>query len=92
MGMFNRLYDEEGNEWQTKAFDCSLADYRIGEEVVFDASSYQVEILGGPDNDPFQDSYATVKNGYIASVNDARDHRLPLVGYDGMWVNARNEG
>jgi len=53
MGMFDSLFDSKGREWQTKAFDCLLDEYRVGDLMPeADASTYQVEVLGGRDLPP----------------------------------------
>jgi hypothetical protein len=89
MGMFDSLYDEHSNEWQTKAYYRVLAVYGIGDSVVTDwpesyPSTYQVEIVGGGVGGvPFTDSFATVRNDVLASVNDPRDPSLPLIAYGG---------
>lgn len=92
MGMFDSLYDAAGNEWQTKAFDCCLNSYRIGDRIVGGPPfTYQVEVLGGDDlHREFVDSHATVIDGALRSVNVQRDHSLPLLGYDGGWTRAAN--
>lgn len=33
MGMFDSMYDDEDNEWQTKAFECGLDRFREGDPV-----------------------------------------------------------
>lgn len=89
MGMFDSLHDEDGHEWQTKAFDCNLDVYKIGDRMSrsdFPASyphTYQVEVLGGDDADPYTDSCATVCDGILESVHDPRDESLPLINYCG---------
>jgi hypothetical protein len=84
MGMFDSLYDAHNVEWQTKAYRCVLAVFRVGDpmpdDVAFD--TYQVEVLGGRDTG-FTDSFATVRDGVLASVPDPRDEALPLVDYHG---------
>lgn len=86
MGMFDSLYDEAGHDWQTKAFDCVLARFKIGETMP-DSSypSYQVAILGDPDGS-FVHSFATVQDCVLMSVHDERDESLPLLDYFGGWV------
>lgn len=82
MGMFDRIYDERGAEWQTKAFDCALDDYRIGDRVHAAASDYQVAILG-EEGGEFIDALATIRDGILVAVNDLRDNSLPLLNYHG---------
>ena len=79
MGMFDSLYDKHGNQWQTKAFDCLLANYDIGDSIPGDdlPASYQVEVLGDTE------SYATVRDGVLVAVPAERDPSLPLVDYYG---------
>lgn len=87
MGMFDSLYDANGNEWQTKAFSCNLVDYRIGDRLS-DAGDYQVEVLGGP-RPGSVDSFATVRAGVLAEVPADRDHSLLLLDYYGGPVPAK---
>lgn len=85
MGMFDSLYDAQGHEWQTKAYDCILARYDIGDEVPPSHGSltdYQVRVLGGP-GEGFQDSFATVRDGRLSELPADRDYSLPLLGYFG---------
>jgi hypothetical protein len=88
--MFDSLYDVDGREWQTKAFDCNLDEYRVGDTIVGDCpATFQVEILGGEGSWPnreFIDSYATVRNGVLTSAHDRRDITLPLLNYSGHLV------
>lgn len=88
MGMFDSLYDEHSTEWQTKAYHCTLRVYGIGDKVPGDfpesyPTTYQVEILGGTDDAPYVDSFATIRNEVLTSVNDQRDPSLPLIDYGG---------
>lgn len=88
MGMYDTLYDESNNEWQTKAFLCCCDQFNIGDKIPNDfpaayPTTYQVEILGGGDADPYTDSYATIQDGVLVSVNDNRDGSLPLINYSG---------
>lgn len=88
MGMFDSMWDADGMEWQTKAFDCGLAGYQVGDELPFiGTDTYQVEIFGGakwPGQDA--DSYATIRDKRLISINDERDETLPLLGYHGDWI------
>ena len=83
MGMFDSILDDENNDWQTKAFECLLNEFRVGDPMP-DApfATYQVEVLGG-DGHEFIDSYATVRDGVLATVDTTRDERLPLLDYFG---------
>lgn len=85
MGMFDSLYDADGQEWQTKAFDCQLDTYRVGDTIKAGfRGTYQVEVFGGPR--PSVESFATIRRGTLAAVPDARDPRLPLLDYSGRFV------
>ena len=89
--MFDSLVDENGNEWQTKAYHCGLDVYRGGDQapdligvyygmaVKSAPADYQVEVLGGD----FVDAYATVRRGIFISIGVERDDALPLVSYEG---------
>ena len=89
MGMFDSFYDDLGHEWQTKAFDCTLDAYRSGDTISAAdlpdcyPTTYQVEIQGGEDGRSFTDSFATIRDGVLASVHDRRDLTLPLLNYGG---------
>jgi hypothetical protein len=81
--MFDRIVDPSGNEWQTKAFECGLFRYEVGDRIpAVEPDTYQVEILGGL-GDGFTDSLATVREGVLVSVHDDRDPTLPLIDYGG---------
>jgi hypothetical protein len=88
MGMFDSLYDGDGydHEWQTKAYYRNLDEYRIGDQMPDCVGGepapvdYQVEVLGGPENDH---SLATIVGGVLVGIHPARDDRLPLVNYGG---------
>lgn len=91
MGMFDSFYDTDNSEWQTKAYHCVLAEYKIGDSITGDfpdsyPATYQVEVLGGTDDDPYQDSLATIRDGVVASINDPRDPSLPLLDYSGHLI------
>lgn len=93
MGMFDSLYDDAGREWQTKAFDCNLDEYRIGDSIEADSAlSFQVEVISGVGTFPnysLDESFATFRDGVLVSVGDERDDRLVLVGYSGGIVTDR---
>src|SRR5688572_29900314 len=89
MGMFDSLFSDKqhtvANEWQTKAYDCNLDNYDVGDEMpdieaYGHIQTYQVEVLGGPDD---EDSFATVSCGVLADVPADRDPSLPLFDYSG---------
>ncbi len=95
MGMFDTLFDAKGHDWQTKAYDCMLDVYRIGDAMpspsASNVSTYQVEILGDPIPSIFVGSFATVKDNRLESVDDPRDERLPRVDYGGaVWPNSED--
>lgn len=87
MGMFDSFYDERGNEWQTKAYGCLLDQYHVGDSPSRGAwpdsypTTYQVEVLGDDG-----DSFTTVTDDVVTSINDRRDSRLPLINYSGHLV------
>ena len=91
MGMFDSLIADDGGDWQTKAFECDLDTYRIGDAIPNPRPTYltyQVKVLGGGRGEAFIDSYATVLHGFLASVPDPRDEHLPLLDYSGGWLSA----
>jgi hypothetical protein len=84
--MFDSLYDADGREWQTKAFDRNLDEYRIGDVIPADcAASYQVEIYCGF-RDDYRESLATIRSGVLVAIDDQRDQRLPLIDWGGHLV------
>lgn len=92
MGMFDSLYDsraEDGvnHEWQTKAYDCTLERFDIGDPVpaipTEYLTDYQVAILGGPRD---EHSLATVRDGILVAVHVARDESLPRLDYFGNII------
>lgn len=92
MGMFDSLYDVDGDEWQTKAFGCSLAQYNIGqiidEHVDGDLTTYQVSVFGEPGcKGFFVDSFATVIDQRLVVVPAERDRALPLIDYGGGIID-----
>jgi len=91
MGMFDSLYDEYGIEWQTKAFDRTLAQYNIL-DVIYSGLIYpfQVEVLGGSVKEGFILSHATIFNGVLAEVDVPRDPLLPFINYSGYPVPTAN--
>ena len=84
MGMFDTLLDANGHDWQTKAFDCSLETWRIGDVMPPDdhPATYQVRVLGDPDGS-FVESFATVERGVLVAVPASRNPLLPLIDYHG---------
>ena len=87
MGMFDSLYDATGIEWQTKALNCELDRYRIGDRIgpLF---TYQAKVLGGPRGEDSRYAYATIRDGALVEVPAGRDETLPLLGYYGGWEEA----
>lgn len=87
MGMFDRMMDPQGVEWQTKAFLRSLDCWSIGDEVPsgfpveFDC---QVEVVGGPRIDSALWSFATIRGGRLVEVPSRRDPALPVIPYGGL--------
>ena len=99
LGMFDRLIDAQGREWQTKAFGRNLDVFTVGEPIEFVArppiiptvSIHQVEVLGG-DEPPYRYSFATIRDGVLESVDVPRDEHLPLLHYTGYWTAAMEGG
>lgn len=88
MGMFDTLIDSDGYEWQTKAFDCTLARYHMGMRVPGQLPTFQVMVFGGKLREGHYgvDSFATVKNGVLKKVPARRDKKLPLFDYSGSLM------
>jgi len=85
--MFDSMYDKAGHEWQTKAFNCTLEHYKIGDRLPIPPFNCQVEILGGGTiTSQDRDSYATIHEGHIKSIDDERDDGLYLLDYHGGWT------
>lgn len=88
MGMFDSLIDKAGYEWQTKAYDCELVRYHIGDKVPplsetsFPPDEYQVEVLGGPGSGDHE-AYATVRNRILVEVPSVRNLNLTAADYSG---------
>jgi len=95
MGMFDSFYDNAGNEWQTKAYVCDLERFVVSGPVPlvhpYDLPTYQVEVLGGPNRNPSQDGFATIRDGYVESVPAERDNTLPLLDYSGHLIDNDEE-
>lgn len=95
MGMFDSFYDGP-REWQTKAFDCELDVYRVGDRVPSsDPQTYQVAVLGDGRSygigDEFTNALATVRDGVLTEVPAKRDAALPLRDYWGHVIEPANE-
>lgn len=99
MGMFDSMYDDQNNEWQTKAYDCALDRFREADPmphpkgIAWPApSAYQVRVFSGsPFHEAQKDAYATIRNVVLESVPDERDESLPLIDYHGGWAVAPEE-
>lgn len=97
MGMFDSFRDAHGREWQTKAFDCDLNVWRVGDQFPTGGrGAFQVEVIHGPKRTrheilnglhvPLLDGYVTVRDGVVAEVPAERDPSLLLLGYGGHVV------
>lgn len=89
MGMFDRLTEQDGTEWQTKAFENQLANYKAGDKMPAlenhpELHDYQVEIYRHhPARLENIDSFATVRGDLLARIDVPRDKALPRVAYYG---------
>lgn len=92
MGMFDSLYDQRDNEWQTKAYNCELDCYGLGDRlppIVGVPDDYQVEVLGDGDRPrEFRYAFATVRDGLLMAVGVDRDPSLPRVNYSGHLIES----
>ena len=87
MGMFDSLYDAEGNEWQTKAFGRTLHRYEVGDEITkAPPIAYQIIVLGPCASDDSDYAWATIRDGRIEAVPVERDLTLPHTNYSGDWI------
>jgi hypothetical protein len=84
MGMFDRLYDATGHEWQTKALGRALNDYDLGAAIPRGPFTYQLEVIGGGD-DRGEWAHADVRDGLLTAIPVARDETLPLLQFAGTW-------
>ena len=80
--MFDSFYDEEGNEWQTKAFDCRMKQYRCGDLLPSVIGDYQVEVFGGPAGEK-EDGLAYINADVLTAIPVEGDTSLPLLDYWG---------
>lgn len=80
MGMFDSLYDVEGNEWQTKALGRALSSWRIGDAIPSEVPDFQVEVGRFPGT--WIDALATVRGGVLTAVPDRRHPDLILISYN----------
>lgn len=88
--MFDSLYSQDGSEWQTKALECNLDVFRIGDEIPGQPPlpDYQMEVIGGKDFEQSRWAYANIKHGQLTEVPVPRDPRVPLCLYSSGWVHA----
>jgi hypothetical protein len=89
--MFDSFYDETGREWQTKAFDCNLDVWQVGDRFETEGpQTFQVEVLGSDRSagrrEDFRDSFATIRAGRVESVDVPRDETLLLFNYSSGFV------
>ena len=78
MGMFDTVIAPDGSDWQTKAMDCELNRYYVGDEI--GSGDFQMLTIGGPASSW---AYVTVRNGLIVEVGVPRDLSLPCIDYHG---------
>ena len=99
MGMFDSLYDDRGNKWQTKAYGCNLDEWKVGDKMPRESGggtaghplvdplpdAYQVAIFGGARDawDSGRDAWATVLAHVLIEIGVGRDPNLPAVDYYG---------
>lgn len=91
MGMFDSLYDANGEEWQTKAYACLLDQYEIGDKIDASDATYQVEVLGEVEGE-WVDSFATVENGILTAVPANRNPAMRLHNYSGHDITDQSDG
>lgn len=86
MGMFDRLYDENGAEWQTKALGRSLCDWNVGDalNIPFDC---MVEVIGYSSS--YRWAYAEVRGKVFRGIRE--EHAgLPVIPYGGLLARYSN--
>lgn len=81
MGMFDRIYDERGREWQTKALGRALVSWRVG-DVILPSFDCQVEVIGGRGVEG-RSGLATIRSGVVTDVPARRDPALRVLAYGG---------
>lgn len=89
MGMFDSFYDNNGNEWQTKAFDCTLASTEITERVPeqrhgglnVTTGAHQVECIGDS-----RDGWLQFEDGYFIDVTTQPVPGVPAYDYFGCQI------
>lgn len=82
MGMFDRMYDADGNEWQTKAFGRTLDEWSVGDNIPTEVPDFQVECMAEIDGE-FVHSFATVLDCKLAELPAERQPALTLISYGG---------
>lgn len=80
-GMFDSFIAKDGNDWQTKAFDCQLDEWQIGDKAP-EPGDYQVEVIGY-----LGDEFCEVRGGIVRKVPDERDESLPRMYRFGGWLS-----
>ena len=83
MGMFDSFYDQNGDEWQTKAMDCNLDVYDIGDRLTEPPGDFQMEVIGPCGNGGSAWAWVTIREGVVAEVGVERDPSLVAIGYGG---------
>ncbi len=83
MGMFDRIYDDRGREWQTKALGRALRSWRVGDTMPLPFNG-QVEVVGGAGAED-RWGLATIRAGVLVEVPARRDPGLPVTAYGGLW-------
>lgn len=89
MGMFDSFIDEHGRDWQTKAFDCVLARWSVGDEFrsAETHGPFQVEIYDMTDAGEWCESFAQIAGGRVVGVGVPRDASLPLLSWSGRPIS-----
>lgn len=90
MGMFDRLYDNQWREWQTKSLYNTLDTLHIDDTIeIAEGATCQIEVTGSIDDvsggENYLDAYATIRDGVLTEVPAERDEALPLRDFDDEW-------
>lgn len=85
--MFDSFYSADGEEYQTKAFDRTLAEWNIGDKVPAVNITCQVEVWSRDWNE-----FALLENGVLVAVPVPRDVSLPFFDYQGYLYPAELGG
>lgn len=86
MGMFDSFYDNHGTEWQTKAFDCTLATTEITEQVPKQRSDGLDVTSGAHQVDCLSDDgqgWLQFEDGYFMGVTTQLVPGVPAYDYFG---------